>query len=88
MFHLFPGLEVKFRNKRAGKWQQKNQTKVFKKARRRNLHCYNVNRDENPQGENEIDMLTYGNENQTQPTLVYCVKFRDQKQNRTKKKQE
>ena len=81
---LFRKLKVKFRNKRAGKQQQKNQTKVFKKARRRNLRYYNVSRDENPQGENEMDSpsfrgfhaqldgkLMYGDENRTQLTLVW-----------------
>ena len=82
---LFRKLKVKFRNKRAGKQQQKNQAKVFKKASRRNLSCYNVGRDENPQGVNEMDSpsfrgffhaqldgkLMYGDENRTQLTLVW-----------------
>ena len=80
---LFRKLRVKFRNKQAGKQQQKNQAKVFKKARSRNLSYSNVGRDENLQGVNEMDSpsfrgfhaqlddkLMYGNENQTQLTLV------------------
>ena len=56
-----------------------------------------MGRYENPQRKNKIDIpsfkdfhaqldckLTYGNENQTQPTLVLYIKFRVQKQNRTK----
>ena len=58
-----------------------------------------MSRDENPQRENEMDSpsfkgfhaqldckLTYDNENQTHPTLVYCIKFRVQKQNRNDEK--
>ena len=80
---LLRKLRVKFRNKQAGKQQQKNQEKVFKKARSRNLSYSNVGRDENLQGVNEMDSpsfrgfhaqlndkLMYGNENQTQLTLV------------------
>ena len=74
---------MKFRNKRIGKKQQNNQTKVYKHARHRNWRYYNVSRDENPQRENEMDSpsfegfhaqldckLTNGNKNQTQLTLV------------------
>ena len=39
---------VKFRNKRAGMWQQENQTKLCQHARRRNLRYYNVSRDKTP----------------------------------------
>ena len=39
---------MKFRNKRAGKQQQKNQTKVCKHAKRLNSRYCNVCRDENP----------------------------------------
>ena len=47
---------MKFRNKRTGKYQQKNQTGKFcKNAKRRNWRYYNVSKDENPQGENEMD---------------------------------
>ena len=37
---------MKFRNKRAGKQQQKNQTKVFKCVRRLSFHYHEVSRDE------------------------------------------
>ena len=89
---------MRFRNKRAGKWQRKNQTNFCKDNRRRNFRQYNVSRDENPQRVNEMDSpsfegfhaqldckLTYGNQNQTQLKLVQHIKFRVQKQ--TKKKQ-
>ena len=80
---FFLKLKVKFRNKRVGKWKQRNQIKVCKHARRRNRRYYKVSWDENPQRENEMDSpslkgfytqydckLTYGNKNQAQPTLV------------------
>ena len=41
-FSLAHYLKVKFRKKRAGKQQQKNQTKVCKHAKRLNLRSYNV----------------------------------------------
>ena len=53
---LFSLIESKkFKNKRANMYQQKNQTMVFKKARRRNLRYYNASRDGNPKRENEMD---------------------------------
>ena len=74
---------MKFRNKRIGKKQQNNQTKVYKHARCRNWRYYNMSRDENPQRENEMDIpsfegyhaqldckFTNGNKIQTQLTLV------------------
>ena len=92
---------MRFRNKRAGKWQRKNQTNFFKDNRRRNLRQYNVSRDENPQRVNEMDSpsfegfhaqldckLTYGNQNQTQLKLVQHIKFRVQKQNKKNRNDE
>ena len=91
---------MRFRNKRAGKWQRKNQTNFFKDNRRRNLRQY-VSRDENPQRVNEMDSpsfegfhaqldckLTYGNQNQTQLKLVQHIKFRVQKQNKKNRNDE
>ena len=43
----FRSLRVKFRNKRGGRWQQKNQTKICEHDKRRNLR-YNVSGDGNP----------------------------------------
>ena len=39
--------------------QQKNQTKVSKHAKYRNLRYYNVSRDENPQRVNEMDSPSF-----------------------------
>ena len=71
--------------------------RVCRHAGRRNLRHCDVSRDENPPRENEVDSpssggfhaqldckLTYGNKNQTQPALVKYIKFRVQKQKRTK----
>ena len=94
---------MRFRNKRAGKWQRKNQTNFCKDNRRRNLLQYNVSRDENPQRVNEMDSpsfegfhaqldckLTYGNQNNFdyQLKLVQHIKFRVQKQNKKNRNDE
>ena len=52
---FFRYLKGKFRNKRAGKQQQKNERKICKHAKCRNLRYYNVSRDENPHRDNELD---------------------------------
>ena len=67
LYELFPDfslaffrlLKVKFRSKRDGKSQQKNQTKICKHTKRHNFLCYDKSKDENPQRENEMDSSSF-----------------------------
>lgn len=50
---------MKFRNKRACKYKQKNQKKVFKHAERHYWRNSNVNRNKNNQRENKMDCPSF-----------------------------
>ena len=56
---IIRSLKVKFRKERAGKYQQKNQTRVCEHSKSRNLRYYRVSRDKIPQRENEMDSPSF-----------------------------
>ena len=55
---FFRQSKVKFRNKRAGKLQQKNQIKVSKHDKRSNLRYHNMSRDESPRQRRKSSSIT------------------------------
>ena len=58
-YFLLNSFVIKFGYNAHCHWAQKNQTKICKHAKCRNLRYYNVSRDENPHKDNELDYSSF-----------------------------